>query len=84
MRGQLARDGDGIGGKLRRRVLMLNGGSGITTGGTVNDLEISGGEVAGNHYGAWCQRHGRHEPAVQERLRHFRRRSAVTAFCTEC
>jgi uncharacterized membrane protein len=33
--------------------LLLNGGSGITTGGTVNDLAISGGEVAGNQYGAW-------------------------------
>ncbi|MTV37679.1 glycosyl hydrolase family 28-related protein [Duganella radicis] len=33
--------------------LVLNGGSGITTGGTVKDLSIVGGELAGNAFGAY-------------------------------
>lgn len=32
---------------------MLNGGSGITTGGSVADLSISGGEIVKNAHGAW-------------------------------
>jgi|GEM_PF-2618751 len=32
---------------------MLNSGSGITTGGSVADLSISGGEIVKNAHGAW-------------------------------
>jgi hypothetical protein len=33
--------------------LFLNGGAGITTGGTISDLSVIGGEVAHNAYGVY-------------------------------